>query len=83
MLTGLAFTMPFAFGGLLFAKVTPRVNRKNTLAIAMALSGLVMNGVGVLDSFAFLAASRFIMGSITAMLNQLQFSLLADYFPPE
>lgn len=39
------------------------------LALNMVLCGLVMTGVGVLDSFAFLAASRVILGGISAFIN--------------
>ena len=83
ILTGLAYTLPFAVSGLFFAKVTPKVNRKMVLAVCMGLCGVVMSGVSVLDSFAFLAFSRVLLGTLSAFLNQLQFSLLSDYFPVE
>ena len=71
VLTGLAYTVPFALCGLIFGKITPKVNRKVMLAVNMVLCGLVMTGVSVLDSFAFLAASRVMLGTISAFINSL------------
>ena len=41
-LTGFAYTIPFAFMGLFYGKLTNKVNRKVVLGIFMALSGLTM-----------------------------------------
>lgn len=82
-LTGFAYTIPFAFMGLFYGKLTNKVNRKVVLGIFMALSGLTMGAAGFLDSFLVLYASRFALGIIGAMFNPMSFSLLTDYFPPE
>lgn len=81
ILTGLAYTVPFAVMGLFYGKATPFVNRKMGLAIAMALSGTTMGLISSLDSFAFLAMSRVLLGVIAAAFNPLSFSLLSEYFP--
>ena len=82
-LTGFAYTIPFAFMGLFYGKLTNKVNRKVVLGIFMALSGLTMGAAGFMDSFLVLYASRFALGIIGAMFNPMSFSLLTDYFPPE
>ena len=82
-LTGFAYTIPFAFMGLFYGKLTTKVNRKFVLGIFMALSGLTMGAAGFIDSFLVLYASRFALGIIGAMFNPMSFSLLTDYFPPE
>ena len=51
ILTGLAYTVPFAVMGLVYGKITPFVNRKMGLALAMAGSGITMALVGSVDSF--------------------------------
>lgn len=83
VLTGFAYTIPFAFMGLFYGKLASKVNRKWVLGIFMILSGLTMGTAGFIDSFLVLAASRFALGTIGAMFNPMSFSLLTDYFPPE
>jgi MFS family permease len=81
-LTGFAYTLPFAFCGLYFGKLTNKVNRKWMLGIFMMLSGMTMGAAGFMDSFLVLAASRYALGIISAMFNPMSFSLLTEYFPP-
>mmetsp|Transcript_8896 Transcript_8896/g.15092 ORF Transcript_8896/g.15092 Transcript_8896/m.15092 type:complete len:165 (+) Transcript_8896:936-1430(+) len=82
-LTGFAYTLPFAFCGLFFGKIVPKVNRKFMLGICMALTAATMGVAGFVDSFAALAASRFVLGAVSSAFNPLSFSLLTEYFPPE
>jgi MFS family permease len=51
------------------------------ISIFMAISSVTMGAVGFMDSFAVLAASRFILGFISSVFNPMSFSLLTDYFP--
>lgn len=83
VLTGLAYTIPFAVMGLFYGRATPFVNRKMMLALAMAGSGVTMGLVSSLDSFGFLAMSRVLLGVIAAAFNPLSFSLLSEYFPDD
>ena len=83
ILTGVAYTLPFALTGLFFGKATPFVNRKMVLAAAMAGSGVTMGLVSTLDSFGFLAMSRVLLGMIAAAFNPMSFSLLSEYFPDD
>ena len=83
LLTGVAYTFPFAIMGLFIGRATPFVNRKMLLAAAMAGSGVTMGLISTLDSFGFLAMSRVLLGIIAAAFNPLSFSLLSEYFPDE
>jgi len=83
LLTGFAYTIPFAFGGLFFGTKTDKWNRKWTIAAFMAAAAVTMGGVAFLDSFLVLAASRFAIGIISAVFNPMSFSLLTDYFPAD
>lgn len=49
----------------------------------MAAAALTMGGVAFVDSFLLLAASRFILGTISSVFNPMSFSLLTDYFPAD
>ena len=82
-LTGFAYTIPFAFGGLYFGKITDKLNRKWCLGIAMALCGISMGVSGFATSFMAFALMRPVLGTISAIFNPLSFSLLSEYFPPE
>lgn len=53
------------------------------LALFMALCGTVVTGISVWDSFTFLAASRVILGVLSAFFNPLSYSLLSEYFPDD
>lgn len=83
LLTGFAYTVPFAFAGLLFGKNTGKFNRKWGLGFFMALSGLTMAVSGYSTSFLALAAMRVALGVISSAFNPLSFSLLAEYFPAD
>ena len=82
-LTGFAYTIPFALGGLYFGKQTDKINRKFVLGIAMALCALCMGISGFTDSFLAFALMRPLLGILSSIFNPLSFSLLADYFPAE
>lgn len=83
LLTGFAYTIPFAVTGVFFGKIVNKVNRKLLLGILMVLAGSTMGIAGVTTSFGVLAACRVVGAFISAGFNPLSFSLLAEYFPPE
>lgn len=83
LLTGFAYTIPFAFCGLFFGGLTDKVNRKWMISGFMALSALTIGSAGFMNSFAVLAASRFLLGIISSVFNPMSFSLLTDYFPAD
>ena len=83
LLTGFAYTIPFAATGVFFGKIVNKVNRKFLLGALMVLSGVTMGATGLMTSFGVLAACRVAGAFISAGFNPLSFSLLADYFPPE
>ena len=83
LLTGFAYTIPFAVTGVFFGKIVNKVNRKFVLGALLMASGATMGLTGLLSSFGVLAACRVATGFLSAGLNPLSFSLLADYFPPE
>ena len=82
-LTGFAYTIPFALGGLYFGKLTDKVNRKFVLGIAMALCGITMGISGFTNSFLAFALMRPVLGILSSIFNPMSFSLLADYFPAD
>ena len=69
--------------GLYFGKLNAKVNRKWGIALGMLLTGCIMCMAGLPNSFAALAASRVLLGTVSACFNPFTFSLLSDYFPPE
>jgi MFS family permease len=83
LLTGFAYTLPFSLFGLYFGKLNSKVNRKWGITIGMALTGCIMLIAGLPNSFAALAASRVLLGVVSACFNPFTFSILSDYFPPE
>lgn len=83
LLTGFAYTIPFAFGGLFFGAKTDKWNRKWTISALMAACAVTMGGVAFIDSFMILALSRFAIGLISSAFNPMSFSLLTDYFPAD
>lgn len=83
MLTGLAYTVPFATFGLFVGKLTDTVSRKWALAAVLALAGGSIGLSGITDSFLVLAAMRVVHGMLNSACNPFSFSLISDYFPPD
>mmetsp|Transcript_8363 Transcript_8363/g.13979 ORF Transcript_8363/g.13979 Transcript_8363/m.13979 type:complete len:210 (+) Transcript_8363:758-1387(+) len=83
LLTGLAYTVPFACFGLLVGKMTDNTSRKWALFAVMGLASASMGLTGALDSFIVLAAMRVFHGMVNSASNPFSFSLISDYFPPE
>lgn len=83
MLTGLAYTVPFATFGLFVGKLTDTFSRKWALAATIALAGGSIGLSGITDSFLVLAAMRVVHGMLNSTCNPFSFSLISDYFPPD
>ena len=83
LLTGFAYTIPFAATGIFFGKIVNKVNRKFLLGALVMASGATMGIAGLVSSFGVLAACRVAGAFISAGMIPLSVSLLADYFPPE
>lgn len=83
MLTGIAYTLPYALFGLLAGKITDKVNRKWALAIVIGLSAACMGVKGAVNSFGVLFAMRVFEGILSSATNPLSFSIIGDYFPPD
>lgn len=83
LLTGMAYTLPFAVFGLFVGKLTDTVNRKWALATVIALASTAMGLTGFCDSVLVLGLMRVFHGMINSSTNPLSFSLVSDYFPPE
>ena len=83
MLTGLAYTVPFATFGLFVGKLTDTVSRKWALAAVLALAGGSIGLSGITDSFLVLASMRVVHGMLNSACNPFSFSLISDYFPPD
>lgn len=83
VLTGFAYTIPFAVVGLWWGKIANKVNRKWMLGILMCISALQMGAISFVDSFFLMALMRPALGLVSSAYNPLSFSLLAEYFPPE
>jgi MFS family permease len=82
-LAGLAYTLPYAIGGLVMGSMSGNINRKKTMGICVMISGLCQFFTGRFDSFASLCGMRVLHGAANAATNPLSYSLVADYVPPE
>ena len=83
ILTGLAYTLPFAVFGLFVGKLTDTVNRKWALCGVIALASTAMGLTGFCNSMLVLGLMRVFHGMINSSTNPLSFSLVSDYFPPD
>ena len=83
LLTGFAFSIPFAFAGIVWGGVVNKVNRKTMLGLVMLATGLCCGASGFGPTLGYLIGARLLSGVLLAACNPLSFSLLAEYFPPE
>jgi MFS family permease len=83
MLTGILYTLPFAFTGLFFGKLAETSNRKIALGLVILSAGASMAMSGFSSFFWVLAAMRILHGAINSAANPFSFSLVSDYFPPD
>jgi hypothetical protein len=83
LLTGLIYTMPYAFFGMIAGKVSDSVNRKLFLAGVIVAASATMGISAITSSFFMLSLMRVLHGILNSSSNPLSFSLIADYFPPD
>jgi len=83
LLTGTAFALFYATLGIPIARLADVWNRRNIIAIGLALWSLMTAASGLARSFGQLALARIGVGVGEAALSPPAHSLIADYFPPE
>jgi MFS family permease len=82
-MSGLFYTLPYAFFGLIAGKVSDKVNRKLFLGITVIIASLMQGLAGFTNSFSVLVLMRILHGAMNSATNPLSFSLISDYFPIE
>ena len=82
LIMGFAFVMFYMIAGLPIARYADFGNRRNLIAIGMALWGGATALCGLAGSFAALFAFRVLVGVGEACTGPASFSLLGDYFRP-
>jgi MFS family permease len=83
LLVGFAFAVLYTFAGIPIARLADRANRRNIIAIGLAVwSGMTLAS-GLAKSFVQLAIARVGVGLGEAAGTPPAHSLIADYFPPE
>jgi len=83
LLTGLIYTVPYSFFGLVAGKISDSVNRKAFLALVVLLASATVGVSATSTSLLSFGLMRVIHGCLNSASNPLSFSLIADYFPPE
>jgi MFS family permease len=81
-MTGFLYTIPFALFGMIIGKKSDKMNRKNSLAIFMALSGFTI-GISAFGSFPTFIIMRIFHGLFNAATNPFSYSLITEYFPAD
>lgn len=82
LMTGFLYTIPFALFGMIIGKKSDKMNRKNSLALFMALSGLTI-GISAFGSFPTFMIMRILHGLFNAATNPFSYSLITEYFPAD
>jgi MFS family permease len=82
VLTGIAFALPYAIGGLLGGWLADRYHSVALLVFSAALWSGATAALGVVASFAQMVAARVLTGLGQAAVQPVSASLLADLFAP-
>ncbi|MEM1232233.1 MAG: MFS transporter [Pseudomonadota bacterium] len=82
LLAGLAFTLFYAFLGIPIARLADQTNRKNIVAIALAVWSAMTALCGAATGFISLFLARLGVGVGEAGGSPPSYSLIADYFRP-
>jgi len=82
VLSGLAFTGPFAILGVFAGIVSDNVNRKLIVVICGCAWSACTLVSGIFDSFTLFIIMRCLLGLFEAFMNPTAYSLIADYYPP-
>ena len=81
VLTGLAYTIPFAFVGIYFGKIVNKVNRKILLSMMLLVAAVSTMATALVNSFLVLAVMRVVLGTVSSAFNPISFSLLSEFIP--
>ena len=81
ILSGMAYTVPFSFGGILLSLMRGNYNRKTLLAGTVALGGISQILTGMIDSFPLLCLMRSVHGFCFSVTIPLLATMVRDYFP--
>lgn len=82
LLSGPAFVLVYISTSLVFGWLTDRFNRRNLMAIVLAVWSVMTLLGGVAQNFAQLAAARAGVGLGEAGSNPASLSMISDYFAP-
>jgi MFS family permease len=82
LLTGTAFALFYAFGGIPIARLAERFNRVNIIAAAMVVWSTLSALCGAATAFPQLLCIRVGVGIAESGCSPPAHSLLSDYFPP-
>jgi len=80
LLAGFAFAVLYTFAGIPIARLADRGNRRNIIAIGLAIWSAMTVACGMARSFLQLAAARVLVGIGEAAGSPPSHSLIADYF---
>jgi MFS family permease len=80
LLAGFAFALLYTFAGIPIARLADRSNRRNIIAIGLAVWSAMTMACGMARSFVQLAAARVLVGIGEAAGSPPSHSLIADYF---
>jgi MFS family permease len=83
LLQGLAFGVFYTLLGLPLGRLADRSNRRNIIAVGMAIWCLVTVACGLSRNFGQLFLARMGVGVGEATLNPAALSILSHYFPPQ
>ncbi|MDQ2893958.1 MAG: MFS transporter [Pseudomonadota bacterium] len=83
MLSGLAFAIFYAGLGIPVARLADRTNRRNIIAIALAIWSAMTALCGLAQNFGQLLAARIGVGVGEAGSSPPSHSIIADLYPPE
>src|SRR3984957_11287580 len=82
LLSGTAFALLYAFGGIPLARLAERVNRVNIITLALAVWSALSALCGAASSFPQLLLIRVGVGVAEAGCSPPAHSLISDYFEP-
>ncbi len=80
LLAGFAFALLYTFAGIPIARLADRSNRRNIIAIGLAVWSAMTVACGLARSFLQLAVARVLVGIGEAAGSPPSHSLIADYF---
>ena len=83
LLTGAAYTVPYALGGLFFGRLGAKISPKLLVAGLMSLQAGLMGLTASINSFPVMASSRLASGFVSSGFNPLCFAIMANYFPAD